>query len=267
MILRKEIGSMPGELDLLNSLLDGNPADAKETTPPDTETPDAADVGGDPNLESDTPPEKSEEGAEGKQTEDPALEAERSRANAAFAKMRAENTKYTKVMSQLAQALGIDMGNPSEAADRLAELAVQKLAAAQNVPVELYRELNMTKDQLQQMQYTQNVATAREKFGTLKTTYNLTQPELEAFAAKLDEEGIMIVQDPSIDLEYHYYRLYKNKIEEKRIQAAVEAALKKSNTADSKSTTPSKQSSRTHESSDAKINTVSALNDLLDGKQ
>ena len=50
------------------------------------------------------------------------------------------------------------------------------------------------------------------------------------------------------------------------VKPAVEEALRKSNTAEAKSTKPGDKQGKQTDDSDTKINNVSALNSLLDGK-
>lgn len=257
----------------LDALLGGNTSPEPATTPPATEPqptePAAAPIdvaatepeggGGDPNLE--PPAEPAQPAADGG-------EAERARQNAAFAKMRAENAQLQKTLNQLAQALKIEETDPVAKASKLLQLANEKLAKESSLPVEVFNELNQTKEELAVVRRQQNIALARDKFINLKTTYELSDQELQQFAKQLDEQGIAVVDNPDgVDLEYHYYKLNRNAIEQKRIAAAVQAALTKSNTADQKGSTPSKQSGKPSDPApEAKVNNVAALNALFDGK-
>lgn len=262
------------DINGLDSLLNGNTTEATATQETATATTAAttdegtstteettgADVpGGDPNLES------SEQDNDKKDSDEGAQKEKTGNYNAAMAKMRIEHAKSQKALQQLAQALGIQETDPSKLGDRLVDMAQQKLAKDANVPVELYKELNSTKEQLAAVQYQQNQITAREKFMSVKEAFGLDDKALLKFAEQLDKEGINAITNPNVDLEYEYYKRNREALEQKRIAQAVEEALRKSNTAETKSTKPSTEQGKKEEPVD-KINNVSALNSLLDGK-
>lgn len=262
--------SIPNDLDLLDQLLSGNTppandpapaADPQPGTDPAPTNPNPADpaAGGDPNLEDPT-----------KKVEEPKVDpvpAVDPKLNAAMAKLRTEASRSNKIITELAKALGISETDPTKLGDQLLDLAYKKIAAANNAPVELVKELDQTKEQMQMLQMQQNQITAREKFMSVQQTYGLTQDELVAFAKQLDDQGVMVVNDPSIDLNYLYYSFNQQAIIDKRIKEAVEAALKTSNTADQKgSTPPAKGSPSSGDPEPPKVNSVNALDALLGGK-
>lgn len=263
---------MEFDLDSLNDVLDGNtiPENKDDEAKQDEGTDVGAEAGaegndgGDPNLESSDEDLSTDEGNVEQNTQAKAQEI----TNVAFARMRTENAQNIKVLTAIAKALGIQETDPKKLGDQLVNMAQTKLAKDANVPVELYKELNDTKEQLATVQFQQNQIAARERFMDIKDKYGLDDKELLKFAAQLDQEGLNVIENPQIDIEYEYYRRNRESLEKKRIQAAVEEALRNSNMADEKSTKPTNQQGKPKEpGSDAKINNVSALNDLLDGKQ
>lgn len=250
---------MDFDMNDLNSLLDGNTIEKTVEEPVvEVEKPiESTDSGGDLSLESSTEETPAvDEGASKQQS---------SKQNAAMAKMRIEYTKQQKTISQLAKALGIQESDPEKLGDMLINMAQEKLAKDSNVPVELYKELNSTKEQLAAVQFQQNQVSAKSKFMQVKETFGLDDKSLMKFAEQLDTEGINAVTDPNVDLEYEYYKRNREALEQKKITQAVEEALRKSNTAETKSTKPGTQTGK-QEEEDVKINNVSALNSLLDGK-
>lgn len=273
-----EINSISG----LDALLAGNPPAAQpnnespptEAPEPATETPEATDPtdagettdpapqgdagnGGDPNLESEGGTEKPEEGVPNPQE---------SKANAAFARMRTEMSEANKVIMQLAKALDLDVNDPIAARQMLQNMSANKLAEKAQLPLEVYNELNTTKEQLAQIQYQQRQVQVRDSLLGIKDQYGLSDKEIMDFANKLDAEGVNPIQNPNVDLEYEFYRRNRDMIEKKRIEKAVAEALRKSNTADKHSSTPSKQQGKGAGIGETpKVNSVSALNDLLKG--
>jgi hypothetical protein len=274
-MLEKENQQMPEEFDVnaLDELLSGNTTNNEpETTPEETDdveptedtTVETTDGGGQDNLESSEEPAQE---TDKKPESDEGVDKQQAQAshNAAFAKMRKENTRLSRTVQQMAQALGIQEDDPAKVSEVLVEMAQNKLAKEANLPVEVYKELNQTKEQLHMLQLQQNQVTAREKFAGLKAEFDLDDKELIKFATQLDDDGINVVQNPNVDLTYEYYKRNRQALEEKRIAKAVEEALRKSNTADSKSSTPGNQQGKKADA-EGKVNNVSALNDLLNSK-
>lgn len=258
------------EINALDLLLEGKTQQSNDPPPSndppqtdDTQNTDADDpaAGGDPNLD--------DPGKDGKSSNDPPKDqfVQDPKINAVMAKLRTEAAQSNKVINELAKALGITETDPNKKIEVLLDLAYKKIAAANNAPVELVKELDQTKTQMLALQAQQNQITAREKFFAVQQSFGLTQEELADFAKALDDQGIIVANDPSIDLNYLYYSLNSEKLMERRIQAAVEAALKTSNTADEKGSKPPKQSgSVTDNMEPPKVNSVSALDAILSGK-
>lgn len=264
-------------VNALDSLLDGNTIDGQSTdatvvntsgegsepgqdVPPtggQSETNESGEPteGGDPNLELSGEDASADEGAQ----------QQASAQNKAFAQMRVQLTKYDKTLKELAKALGVDGSDPNQLSDNLINLAQTKLAEQNNVPVELYKELEDTKERLAAMETQQNESLAVDKLLAVRDSYGLSQEELVAFAKQLDADGIMLANNPHIDAEYEYYKRNREAIEKKRIAAAVEEALKGSSQADQQSSTPTNLQGKAA-TGDAKINNVSALNEFLDTK-
>lgn len=250
-------------LDALDQLLSGN---TQQTTEPTTEpTTDPASTtntdpaGGDPNLDDPAKTDPAKEEPKPDPVQDPKL-------NAAMAKLRMEAAQSSKVINELAKALGITETDPTKRTEVLLDLAYKKIAQANNAPVELYKELDQTKERMAQLQMQQNVTIAREKFFDLQTQYSLTQEELVDFANKLDEQGIILQNDPNVDLNALFIQMNFNTLLEKRTKAAVEAALKTSNKADTNGSTPPASTSKGGDPEPPKVNSVSALDAILAGK-
>lgn len=239
-------GSQPGQGDQSQD-------DNSDGQPTNSDTGDATE-GGDPDLDSSKEAASDDEGAK-----------QQAAQNRAFAQMRMQLSKYDKTIKELAKALGIEESDPNKLSDNLIQMAQTKLAKEQNVPVELYRELESTKEQLAIIQMQQNESLAVDKLMKVKETYGLSQDELIQFAKELDEDNISLAANPNIDAEYEYYKRNREKLEEKRIAAAVEEALKNASKADSQSSTPSKLKGK-GDTGEAKIDNVSALNEFLENK-
>jgi nucleoside-diphosphate-sugar epimerase len=117
-------------------------------------------------------------------------------------------------------------------------------------------------DQLRQERAARDI---QSKFYDLRESKGLTEAELMSFANKIDDANINLLAHPDVDLEYLYFKLSNDDIVQKRIQAAVEDAVRKVTKAGAQSSTPSKQIGKSSEEPMA-INTMAGLNDLLDKK-
>jgi len=268
-----EINTLSGLDSLLDGKPQGTPAATTDPAPAVIEQPAQADPtvtdpavidpatntnGGDPNLKpgQTTDPASTVPGES--ETQVPAKN------DAAFAKLRIEATESNRVIMELAKALDLDVKDPVAARQMLLNMSSQKLAEKAQLPVDVYNELNSTKDQLAQIQYQQRQVSVRESLLDIKTRYNLDDKEILNFANTLDAEGVNPLIDPSVNLDYEFYKRNAQALEKKRIDKAVEEALRKNNTAEQHSSTPSKAQGGTPPApASGKINTVAGLNDLL----
>ena len=204
---------------------------------------------------------------EGSQQEEQVQEQEPPKQNKqeyAFAQMRSQNSQLLGLVSKIAQAAGIEYKDNNELLAKLNDDAIGKIAAKQNVPVELLKRMEMLEQHSQAYQAEQLKSAALIGFQKLKTEHNLSDAELQEFAQKLDADG----KNPFVmqmDLEAEYKLRYFDQIQEKKIKAAVEAALKKSSAADNHGSKPSNANGKPDTGKEEKISTVSGLNSLLSG--
>lgn len=184
------------------------------------------------------------------------------KSNFAFGQMRVKISTLEGLLGKVAKASGIEYTDANDLLTKLNDDAINKLAQRQNVPVELLRrmeELEQNSNAYKQQQI-QNAAAVG--FQTIMTDYSLTQEELKAFALELDKVGKNPFAQP-IDIVAEYKLMHYDDIINKRVEAAVQAALTKSNVADQNSSTPNTQQGQGG-GADNKITTISGLNALLD---
>lgn len=234
-------------VDDLNTLLDTMDSATDPQTPPTTEEPPAAEE----------PPTQEEPPAQ-QQQPSPDKQAY------AFAQLRAQSTQYRNLLEKLAKATGIEYTNETDLVAKLSDDAINKLAAKQQVPATMLKEM----DELRQIRELFTAQQLQQKaalgFQTVKTNYSLTDKELQDFVVELQTAG----KNPflqEIDLEKEYKSLHLEDIVTKRVKAEVEAALKKNEAADKHSSTPSKQSGSQGAGDPTKIDTMDGLNALLNG--
>ena len=228
-------------VDQLDSFLDGVGAEETETADVTTEDPEA---------------EVQEEEVE-------QLPEVQTKANHAFAQMRTQVKTYENLLDKVAQATGIEYQNVEELTTKLNDDALAKLAAKQNVPVELLQKLEKLEADSNNWKQAQLKDAALIGFQNLMTEFDLTQEELNAFAIELDESD----KNPfttAVDVKAEYISRHYNDVLQKRVQKEVQEALKKSSVADQHSTTPNNKSGG-QTSTEGKVTTVAGLNQFLNG--
>jgi len=185
------------------------------------------------------------------------------KAAAAYAKLRTDNAKLNKTIMQIAKALDLDTSK-GDVLVGLSNLAANKLAQKENLSVEVYNELNTTREQLQELQRKHNVDAARKQVYDLKVKYGLEEDDLGTFLDSLDAEGVNPIDDPSIDLEYHYYKMNKDTILDTVKEKARQEALKSSLAG--KANKPGKLTGKRAPDNDKKIDSVKGLDELMAGR-
>lgn len=225
------------------------------------------DAGTDDNIAEEEEEEDGDDiGDEGAGEEDNAAAEAAAKQNHAWAELRAQNTQLKTMLGKIAQATGIEYADDKDLVAKLDEDTLNKLAKKQNVPVELLQRLDMLEQRDKANAAQQLQQEAFIGFQRIKDTYKLDEEELKAFASKLDETG----KNPflqKVNLDAEYKTLFFDTIVEKQVNAAVEAALKKSGAADTHSTKPSAKSGQKDTGSPDKVTTVAGLGSLLDKLQ
>lgn len=187
------------------------------------------------------------------------------RMNYAFGQLRTENAAIKGLLSKLATAAGIEYADEKDLITKLNDDALTKLAQRQNVPVDLLRRMETLEQNNAAYEAEQRKTEAVLGFQKLQNTYGLSNEELMAFAQELDEKGLNPFAQ-KIDIESNYRNLHFDEIVNKRVEAAVQEALKKSSVADTHSSTPNRNTGKSDGAGDSKkISTVSQLSEFLDG--
>lgn len=197
------------------------------------------------------------------QTKNKPSQAERM--NYAFGQMRTELNASKALLAKLATAAGIQYADENDLIAKLNDNALSQLAARQNVPVDLLRRMETLEQNNAAYEAEQRKTETILSFQKLQTTYGLTNEELMAFAQELDEKGLNPFTS-RVNIDSTYRDLHFDDIVNKRVNMAVEEALKKSSVADTHSSTPNRSNGKGDNGGDGKkITTVSQLSDLLDG--
>ena len=238
-------------IDALDTLLAGMD-DAQSTSSNDE--PEAV------HTEPDEPQQPNAEDTQPQQTQQKPSAAERQ--NYAFGQMRVENTQLKEMLGKLAKATGIEYKDERELLSKLNNFSIENLAKQQNVPVEFLQRLDVLEQNNRLYEQEQRKQQVLLGFQTLKNNYGLNDEQLLGFVHELNEAG----RNPltvDINIEDAYKTMHFDDILSARVQKEVQAALAKSSVADTHSTTPNSKSGKGDDGSTTKINSVSALTDML----
>lgn len=190
----------------------------------------------------------------------------------AFAQMRTENTQlkaqlkqFDSTIGKLADALGITEADPEKRMAALVDGALGLISKRDNIPKEYLQRMDSLEANAQQHAEQRRAQTAIEQFGQVQADFELSEDQLMAFAQELDTiEGANPFLNDGVDLVKIYRDLHYDEIMQRKIDAAVEAALKADQAANDTSSTPTKGGRKAADANDKKITTVSGLNDYLD---
>ena len=203
------------------------------------------------------------EGEESPPADDkPQTKPQDNKAAHAFAQMRIQNNQLLTLLSKIAKATGIEYTDTNDLLAKLDDDSITKIAAKQNVPVELLKRMEQLeqRDLIAQQEKLQQAAFLG--FQKVKDTYDLTEDELRAFALELDAAGKNPFEQP-IDLVTEYKLTHFDDIVTKKANAAVQAALAKSSAADKHSSKPNSANGKPDSGKPEKISTVAGLNNIL----
>ena len=180
----------------------------------------------------------------------------------AFAQMRIQNNQLLTLLSKIAKATGIEYTDTNDLLAKLDDDSITKIAAKQNVPVELLKRMEQLeqRDLIARQEKLQQAAFLG--FQKVKDTYDLTEDELRAFALELDAAGKNPFEQP-IDLVTEYKLTHFDDIVTKKANAAVQAALAKSSAADKHSSKPNSANGKPDSGKPEKVSTVAGLNSIL----
>lgn len=207
--------------------------------------------------------EDAPEGEDAPPAEDkPQTKPQDDKAGHAFAQMRVQNNQLLTLLSKVAKATGIEYTDNNDLLNKLDDDSITKLAAKQNVPVELLKRMEQLeqRDLVSQQEKLQQAAFLG--FQQVKDAYDLTEDELRNFALELDTAGKNPFEQ-HINLVTEYKLSHFDDIVTKKANAAVQAALAKSSAADKHSSKPNSANGKPDSGKPEKVSTVAGLNSIL----
>ena len=194
---------------------------------------------------------------------EPQVDTQQQKDARAFANMRVQNKSYKDALEKIAHANNIQYTDMEDLLTKLNDDAVTKQAQAQGVPVEIARRLDMLERQNAQFEAQRRQNMLTQQFTNIKQKYNLDDNALMTFAQQLSDSGVDPTA-PSFNMETEYITRNFDAIVQARMQAAVEAALRKDTQAGTQGTQPNAaQGSATGGQMQYNINTRAGLEQLL----
>lgn len=205
--------------------------------------------------------QQSDSGADSQDQTEPHVATQQDKDANAFAEMRVQNKAMADMLKKIADATGIQYTDQNDMLAKLNSDALTKLAEKQGVPVEILQRMETLERNSQLYLQQQTEARLRVGFANIKQEYNLSDDEMMAFAKQLDDDNVDLSK---VDLKAEYQNRNFEAIVQKRIDAAVAAALSKDQQAQAQSTQPTAQGAAQQATTKPEqINSVAALRSWL----
>ena len=195
-------------------------------------------------------------------TDDAQTQIEQQKMNQAFAAMRAENSKYKKVMQNLMRGSNF-AGDENAFIKLLEDEAYKKQAQIQGMAAnpELLRKMDEQEERIQELTRSQRDQTLMLGLKTLQQTHNLTGKEVETFVQRAIENKIDLLA-PGVDFDTLYKGIFFDDIVKKKIESERQEWIKQSNKSNDAANPDGKSGKKETPVTDVK--TMAEFNSLLD---
>jgi hypothetical protein len=226
---------------------------------PDNPNPD------NPNPDPNADPNQNPQNPDPDNPQNPQPNPQEDRTAKAFAQMRVQNKQYSDMLKSIAGMLKVDTSNPDAMNQKLQDLIMNAEAKNQGVDPAFYKDVQQLKLENAQFKQNQMQQQAILGFQAVKTTFNLTNQELDAFADQLRNAGVNPFENP-IDLVREYKIQNFDAITQKKIDEAIKAEQERALKAQNQGSNPNNKQGAGEGSPD-KINTVSQLTEFFNSTQ
>lgn len=180
--------------------------------------------------------------------------------NNAFAEMRVANKQMQDMLSKIADAYGIQYTDSNDMMTKLNDDAITKIAERKGIPVEFLKRMESLEADAYAFRAQQNQQRLINGFKELQSEFGCTQDELQSFAASLDADKVDV---NTVNLKNEYLARNFESIMNKRIEAAVQAALAGDAAAAAQSTQPTQPGAAASGNGGQNIGSVGDLRTLL----
>ena len=231
-----------------------------EDPPPEQEEEKTGEIEEPTSTEEDPKEPASESESEEKEVEEPKPDTteDTAKLNKAFAEMRVKNKEYEKLLTSIAETVGVkDVTDPNQLVSALRQTVINAQAKQQNIDPKILARLHDLENRDQLNQREQIHRAALSGFQKVKNDFGLDDKGLQKFADQLVAEG-MNPFEQRLDLPMLYIsRNYTQMLEKARAEGAAAEADRLSK-ADRHSTTPNDRVGG-EEETPSKINSVAEL--------
>lgn len=201
-------------------------------------------------------------GTDDQSQQDQQSQGQQDKAHLAFVQMRTQNATLMKTLKTFAANNGIEYTDEADLLSKIQDQDLTKRAEEAKVPKEVLERMERLEKRDQEYSKEQLKTKALIGFQKVKDTYQLTPAELQEFGDKLFDSGNNPFET-DLELEKEYRNMYFDQIIQKRIDAAVEEALKRDSAARKNGSNPNEKRGAGSQTG-KEVNTVGDLNALLD---
>jgi hypothetical protein len=182
-------------------------------------------------------------------------------ANRAFAAMRAENSKYKKLMNTLMRGSNFN-GDEQAFIDLLTNESYKQQAKLQGMAAnpELLKKMDQQEEQIRQLTESQRDQALMIGLKTLQQNHNLTGKEVEMFVQRAIDNRIDLLA-PGVNFDTLYKGMFFDDIIKKQIEEERQKWIKQSNKSANAATPDGKSGKQDPAKTDVK--TMTELNSLL----
>lgn len=185
-----------------------------------------------------------------------------SKSAAAFYKLRVENSNKTKLLKDLAEVIGIKEADESNLLEGVKNKILEYKSKEQNIPPNILQELQELREAQKATTIEQKRTRITSELQSLKDEFNISSAGMQSFVNDLVASGENPF-DKDVNLKYAYIaRNYDRLIKEAEERGRVEEQRRASKV-QQHSSTPTNKSSSPIGSNGKKIDSVSALEDVL----
>lgn len=186
-----------------------------------------------------------------------------SKANHAFAEMRANNAKYKAALEKVAEVLKVpNTGNFDDLLSVIETKALEAQSAQSNVPVELLQQMSTMQKQLAAREQSDRKASVLVQLENVKRTFELDDAQLTDFVSGLVKQG----KNPyatKLDFVSEYKLANFDRLIKEASEKATQAEIARAAKASQSSTTPTSTRARTSDTNKGKSNSVAALGEFM----
>lgn len=252
---------MPEEFEgLMNDLLAQDASTESESVEPEGQEDPAGEVEPEGNetesetSESEDQGEQAENKDEGPDIQEVSEETQESKANRAFAEMRAKNTKYERALARAAKMSNLSV---DEFLEQMENKTLEQQAKTLGTNPELLKRLESLEAENESYRNSQIQMHLTREFGKVEQDLGVSKKDLQEFTTELMKRGHNF-QDTSVDYTLLYRGMYHDKLIEKERQKWIARQGKAQNSA----TTVGKSGKR--DSSPETIESMADLDKILD---